>query len=623
MLHITSVILSAALVLAMVLNLAMKPKFSARISTICLAIGVTGGLLFYGLGWIETTGNLFLALIRTPLSVFRMFVGVNELSAISESTLVSTKAGLIIFWAVHLIAFYSMASAAMLTIGAAVLRQLRFWLSLRGDLVLIYGINDDSIALGKECLEKEKCAVVYVDETIAGTMISDINNMGMSAVEGQAAVKSEKSFIRKLRLKKRKLTVFAMQEDKDQNLFYALGLKDALEEAGIPAENTQITLPGEEEIITAMLQVSPQQYGFGYVNVFDVSTLTSRALIRTCPPWEMIRFDETGRAQEDFECAILGFGEHGQAVLKELVMNGQFEGSAFRAVIFSPSFDSESGFLLSDCPELLRLYDITNVKASAMSQEFFSFLERHLRTLKLIAVCTGDETRDQEISDHLMLYLKRKNAENICVAQCGDRGVRYQETVGSPVIRTNINTLDYLAAEQSDREAILLNDAYDTSDRTAWEKWMACDSFSKMSSRASADFAGAYVRASGSSKEEILAGGWSPDREMLETLGKTEHLRWCAFHYTMGYTPMSMAQLEENGRRYHEAKKDGRPADIRITKDAVQRRHACLIPWDELDALSQRERELTGRQADYKQADINNVLSLPKLLFSATEVKKP
>ena len=126
MLHITSVILSAALGLAMVLNLAMKPKFSARISTICLAIGVTGGLLFYGLGWIETTGNLFLALIRTPLSVFRMFVGVNELSAISESTLVSTKAGLIIFWAVHLIAFYSMASAAMLTIGAAVLRQPSF-----------------------------------------------------------------------------------------------------------------------------------------------------------------------------------------------------------------------------------------------------------------------------------------------------------------------------------------------------------------------------------------------------------------------------------------------------------------------------------------------------------------
>jgi hypothetical protein len=45
-----------------------------------------------------------------------------------------------------------------------------------------------------------------------------------------------------------------------------------------------------------------------------------------------------------------------------------------------------------------------------------------------------------------------------------------------------------------------------------------------------------------------------------------------------------------------------------------KRKHACLIPWEALDGLSDRENSVTGGQVDYKQMDRNNILALPNVL---------
>ena len=623
MLPILSLILSALVFFAMILGLVLKPAAARRLSAVFMAIAVVGGLLIYGIGYAEALeGNLALTVIRTPMTVIRMFIGVNDLDTIKSTTPVSTQAGLIVFWAVHLMAFYSMASAAMYTIGAGLLRYLRFVLARHGDLTLIYGINEKSVTLGRECVSAGKTSVVFIAESADETVVNDLNTAGMSVLTGSAAVRSEKSVIRKLRIRKRKLTVYALDRAEDENLFYALRMKDALEKAGVPEKNTQITLPGAEDILAPMLQASEKTYGFGFVNVFDSADLSARALIRTCPPWSFMHFDAEGRATEDFDCVLAGFGRHGQAALKALVMNGQFAGSVFHAAVFSPNVENESGFLEADSPELLRQYDVRLIAADARSGVFYDHIRSHLGSLKMIVICTGDETTNREISDNLMLYLRRNHAERICVVQCDDSGVRYQETLGKPVIRTEICTLDYLSAKDADRLAILLNSTYDSSDRSDWEKWMACDSFGKMSSRASADFIPAFIRISGSSREEILAGNWKPDGALQQVLGQTEHLRWCAFHYAMGYVPMSRMEFEANIEAFSHLKAEGKQPKFRISKNPEERKHACLIPWEELDALSEEENRATGRNVDYKQIDINNVLALPKLLRAEQDAAK-
>ena len=621
MFSVSAGILSAALFLAMVLNLAMKPKYSARLTTVCMVVALIGGLAIYGAGYAQSTESLVLTMIRTPLAVTRMFVGVNDLSAVDGTTFVRGQGGLVFFWLIHLLAFYSMASAAMITIGAEALRSLRLLLSRRGELTLIYGINDRSVDLGQECLEKNGGAVILVAEDVAAAKITEMNNLGMSVLSGDAAVNCEDRVLRALRIGNRKLSVFALEEQDDSNLGFALKLKDALERFGAAPENTRLTLPGEEEIITSMLQVSPEQYGFGYVQVFDTPTLAARALLRTCPPWDFVSFGPDGRAQEDFECAIVGFGRLGQAVLKQLVMNGQYVGSSFHATVFALDYEAESGYLFHDCPGLLNHYDIKCISADGRSAAFYSYLTEHLATLKMVAVCTGSDAVNQEIANELMLFLKRRRAERICVVRCGKKALRYQASVASPIVETGVYTLDSLSAERADREAILLNAVYDDSDRSNWEKWVACDSFSKMSSRASADFAPALIKASGAKEEEILAGNWQPDEAMQQVLGEMEHLRWCAFHYAMGYLPMGKESWEARAAEFTRCREQDIPCRIRLSKDAEERLHACLIPWDSLDELSARESAVTGRNVDYKQTDINNVLALPQIL-NASRPKK-
>ena len=620
MTSVTVVILSTALLLAMVLNLALKPSFSARLTTICMIIAFVGGVIIYGVGFAESTGDIGLSMIRTPFCVIKMFVGINDYGSIAGTTPVATPFRIVIFWIIHLLAFYSMASAAMFTLGEEALRYLRMLLSARGDLTLIYGINDRSIDLGRECRGAGAGSVVFIADDADHATVTDLNNMGMSVISGPSAVASDKSVMRRLRAGKRRINVYAMEEE-DQDLFYALGLKEALKEAGADPENTAVTLPGAEDIITSMLQVSPDQYGFGYVNVYDSAMLAARALIKTCPPWDLLRFGSDGRAQEDFDCAIVGFGRHGQAVLKQLIMNSQFAGSAFHAAVFSPNFENEAGYMKAECASMFENYDINSFNADGRSIEFYNYVDKHIGSLKLIAVCTGDEGSDREISDNLMMYLKRRSAQHICVVRCGDDGVRYQETVGSPIITANINSLEYLSAQKADRDAIIINSTYDGSDRTDWEKWVGCDSFSKMSSRASADFIPAFIRAAGLSADEVMAGNWPPASDVLEALGETEHLRWNAFHFVMGYSPMSDEAFDKRAEAYRECVSGGKPG-IRLSKDSENRTHACLIPWDELDSLSEKESSITGHEVDYKKYDINNVLIIPDILKQRQTTEK-
>ena len=117
----------------------------------------------------------------------------------------------------------------------------------------------------------------------------------------------------------------------------------------------------------------------------------------------------------------------------------------------------------------------------------------------------------------------------------------------------------------------------------------------------------------------MLEGNWHPSEKMLENLGKTEHLRWNAFHFANGYRAMSDEEFEANAAEWRRCQEEGIPSTVRIARDTAARTHACLISWDELDALSFKVSAVTGRSVDYKQYDINNVLTLPKLLRAGEE----
>ena len=101
---------------------------------------------------------------------------------------------------------------------------------------------------------------------------------------------------------------------------------------------------------------------------------------------------------------------------------------------------------------------------------------------------------------------------------------------------------------------------------------------------------------------------------MLENLSKTEHLRWSAFHFSMGYSRMEKEEWEERAAEYKRQEFLGTEKKIRISKNSEDHRHACLVSWDELDDLSARENAVTGGNVDYKQMDRNNIIALAELV---------
>lgn len=150
---------------------------------------------------------------------------------------------------------------------------------------------------------------------------------------------------------------------------------------------------------------------------------------------------------------------------------------------------------------------------------------------------------------------------------------------------------------------------------------MACNYFDRSSNRAAADYIPAILRAAGTTAEEVIEKGWTPNPVLLENLGIAEHLRWCAFHYCMGFSAMTDEEFSQRADIFRDEVRRLGSSKFRISKNIAGRTHACLIPWKALDALSAKENAITGKNVDYKDNDIRNIQIIRHALQASQSVK--
>ena len=84
----------------------------------------------------------------------------------------------------------------------------------------------------------------------------------------------------------------------------------------------------------------------------------------------------------------------------------------------------------------------------------------------------------------------------------------------------------------------------------------------------------------------------------------------------------AFGEYARRAERYSAERSQGGKPGFALGKDPERRLHACLIPWEELDALSAWESEATGQKRDYKQADRDNVLMISELLKQEEETAR-
>ena len=604
---------AVVLFLLLLLSLGFQPRFLTRIAGILLLAAGLSGTLLYGYGYFALYGNVPQAAARTVFSVFCMFLGRNEISAVSAVPFLATPGMQIALYLTHLLALYCTASAVVGTIGARLIRTLHLLLSRRGDLSLIYGVSDDTLRLARQLPGRTK--LIFIDAGNGGAAESEILHLGGLLLQDEAAKSADKDLLRRIGLRagKRRLAVYALDADSSANLRFAQALLQTLEQCGIQPQQTALTLILPDESVSAAMQAADGRYGYGSVLAYERETLLARQMIRTFPPYDTMRFDGQGRAEEDFHALIVGFGKTGQAALRALVMNGQFAGSRFHATIVAKDYAAQAGSFFSRYPALREQYDIEFIDADARSVTLYEQIQQKNAALNYVAVCAGDEKDSAEIALEFAALFERLN---ICapIVQCGATGLRRNADRSGAAVTVPLLTAEILCSNRLDEQAMRLNCAYHGAPQSeAAALWCECDYFSRMSSRASADFADALLRSAGLDRQAAAQPGFALPEPVQETLAQTEHIRWCAFHYAMGYRPMPEENWLERAELYRTKKERNEPLP-KIGKDTEQRLHACLTDWDALDELSRRENDVTGGQVDYKQYDRENVEVMLRLL---------
>ena len=605
------------------ISLGFQPRSFARVVGGIILITGIAGILLYGYGFYAIYGMTPVAVMRALFAVFCMFLGRNEISAVSAAPLLSTQPMQIALYLTHLLALYATASTVVAGIGTRLIRRINLVLIAHKDLSLLYGANEDTIAFSEKLKKETGGVTVFVDDGSGEAYADRILRMGSILFSDASAKEPDTSFLKKIGFRPgtRRLSVFCLSPDQEADLRYAGNLLSALEEAGISPEQTRITLFAENETAGEALQYVPEsrgaeraRYGYGSVLAIEKEDLAARLLVRKFPPYETMRFCKDAEALEDFTCVIIGFGHTGQTVLRRLLMNGQFYGSNFHAVIASHSYRASAGSFFYRYPGIRENYQITVLEENARSLAFYEYIATLTHTINYVAVCTGNEKENSEIAREITDFLTEHGC-HAPVIMCSDKGIARARSRGGLPETVPLYDPSVLTSRKIDETAMEINHRYaNAADRTKEEDWADCDYFSRMSCRASADFIPAMAGMSGLTEEEIAENGWPDDPVLLDHLGRTEHLRWCAFHYCFGYRPMTPEVFAERGEKYRKEMEQNGESSVRIGKDTAEKLHACLVSWEELPQLSEREAAYTGVRKDYRQMDLDNVLLIPELL---------
>lgn len=614
--YVSILLMSGAFFAAVAVLLTAQPRISRQLTAIAGGAAFLGGLLVYGYGYIATSDSFLQAALRTVFAVCRMFIGEADFGDISEAPLFALPWAVTVCWCVHVLAFYATSSAAISLIGANALKNLRVRLSSDRDLSILYGINDESVDFGQALIEDTREIVVYVTEDPEDQLTETVVEAGGVIRSDGKAVSGNVHFLKSLGIRRgtRRVTLYALDKDYLKNLDYAKALLEAFQARGIRPPQISLVIQSREDDAVKQLQVAPDRFGYGFVTVFQEPELTARLLIQKYPPSATMTFDDTGAAATDFEALVVGFGQVGQNVLRSIIMNAQFEGSTFRADIFDPDLRENSGFFKSCYQGLLDHYQLVFHDHDGRSEAMYAYLNQRLDKIKYICICTGSDKRNEEIEEELRGFFRHKGRQ-IAIHQCSRRGIRTTDTTTDLTTVHSIYHPDVLSTRKLDAMAMAVNHYYMGSyGKGLIEDWMDCDYFSRQSSRAFADSIQTVLRVAGRTEQQAREGQWEFSPALLENLGRMEHARWNAFHFAMGFLPMSREEYAERTRIYQQQKAENGKASIRIGKNLARKTHACLISWEELDVLSETENSITGGSVDYKQLDRNNVLLVPTLL---------
>ncbi|MDR1315797.1 MAG: hypothetical protein LBK13_02890 [Spirochaetales bacterium] len=550
----------------------------------------------------------------------------------------------IVFWLCHISALVIVQAALLSLFGWKLIDWVRLHLGLHREVYLIKGGDTYALILGENIAtqdnprrppKKERLVVFLIEGGGEKEIREKAAHFGgiVQILDRNHDLSHYLGLINpgKWNRRGRKYYVVFTQEDASVPGDIQLTVEFAKEKA-VDSKNLDIFVVAASEWDREKIEAITQAKEGGHrknpytIHIINEADLLARQMTEARPPFECpgLNFNKTGTAARDFTVMILGFGTAGQYALLRLIMNGQFAGSRMRAIVVDRDIEHLSECFLHRHPSLDICCKIDFKNFDVRDKAFFELLKETGNIDYIVAALSGDGMNRQTALD-IRLYYERKGTALPFIAvyekDGGPHDTGRDEKVFSFGCREAVYKEAVMIREETDRMARVVHEVYGGN-----PPWQELDWVLQESNRASADFIPAMLRLAGLSEE--TAGKQqtlTSENELAETLAKTEHLRWNAFHAAMGFRPISIEEMRRRFEKYSGEKNTRTHLDF-CRRDSKARLQVCLITWDELDAVTEAYREVARKadnekeqKRDFKDNDRSIIESIPKFLQAAKD----
>ncbi len=334
--------------------------------------------------------------------------------------------------------------------------------------------------------------------------------------------------------------------------------------------------------------------------VISKEEIAVRSFFEECPPIEILEktnsFEQNGLPYltDPFKMCVIGFGSIGQEFLLLSYENSAFptrngDSGFFKALVIDDKLDSKKAAFLTEAPHFADSKEIAFVKAEYNSDLYFEAVKKYATDWKQIVVSTDDTKANIDIAmklcriyDGLGMIESRPQITVVFHDSFAGAKSLLDKSPNVKVVDVESRLINYktLVDRSTDLIAIDANRHYNqVSNRGTY--WNNLGTFLEASNRALAlDIP---------IKQRLFKMSRASQTQTLEFLARYEHNRWMAFSFAHGWMPLPASELTEQERANF------------ITKRKLEKRHACLVPWEELDSLPQ---ETPGKIKSY---DVENV----------------
>ena len=392
---------------------------------------------------------------------------------------------------------------------------------------------------------------------------------------------------------------FFISKNADRNVYLAFSLMETAKKFDIQTKDISIYIaPNWDNIEAFILDKQRRMLRHFDVKLINIANLAAHTLSEKYKPVDHIEIDtETCGAKEDFRVAVLGLNHITREAMFKIYTQGRFENSKFILDVYDVGSEAKSLAFKSKYPGFVRDVDI-NFYDYGRFIDAIDAVKLNLSKYKLLIVDMGDDTQNSAFAKDVQEKIIEGNLTDLTVAPyiSSPAGEFFDSDLYPSIIvfgrLESIYNPDAIILESYFRSGRYVNDYYNSTKKDAakMRNWIGMSEFEKGSNISVADFNYTFVNLIGKgvfskfkSSEEFKK--WLHDNpKKFEALSRTEHLRWSAYLYSNGWDcmPLENQIMVEN-------------------KNSKEKKHSCLVPFDELEKVSEMFNE------DYKKYDADNV----------------